>query len=88
MGFFFHRIKILEFLSVMIPLNLSEPKFKGGLLQSGPAWNSSPFIIACEMKNGCFLPGRLAVPGISGTQGLNHDELSKATEVFAHCLPP
>lgn len=36
------------------------------------------------MKNGGFLPGRIAIPGIGGRQGLNHDEQSKATEVLAH----
>lgn len=39
------------------------------------------------MKNGSFLPGRIAIPGTGGRQGLNHDEPSIATEGIAHWSP-
>lgn len=39
------------------------------------------------MKNGSFLPGRIAIPGIGGRRGLIHDEQRKATEVLTHWPP-
>lgn len=52
-GFFFpHRIKILVFFFNNDPIQPKRVKIKikGGLLQSGPAWNLSPFIMTLKWK--------------------------------------
>jgi hypothetical protein len=58
----------------MIPFDISEPKLElredfSKVVLPGIYLHYNCF----EVKNGSFLPGKIAVPGISGRQGLNQN---------------